>query len=101
MKSVILIITIAALHLFVGLWLFSMSFGHVFSVFDTGREFTVLEQINYYLVEILFFPIVTIVEATNYEGKNAVTQYLPFILNSVLWGILIEFAWNRISRAYK
>ena len=101
MKSVILVVVIATLHFFVGLWLFAKSFGHIFSVFDTGRELTLIERINYYLVEILFFPIVTIVEATNYEGKNVIAQYLPFMLNSVLWGILIFFAWNKISRLYK
>ena len=101
MKSVILVVVIATLHFFVGLWLFTKSFGHVFSVFDTGQELTLIERINYYLVEILFFPIVTIVEATNYEGTNVIAQYLPFILNSVLWGILIVFAWNKISHVYK
>ncbi len=101
MKSVILVVAIATLHFFVGLWLFTKSFSHAFSVFDTGRELTLIERINYYLVEILFFPIVSLVEATNYEGTNIIAQYLPFILNSVLWGILIAFSWNKISRAYK
>lgn len=101
MKSVTLVVAIATLHFFVGLWLFAQSFGHVFSAFDTSRELTLIEQINYYLVEILFFPIVTIVETTKYEGTNIIAQYLPFILNSLLWGILIVFAWNKISRLYK
>ena len=101
MKSIILVVAIATLHFFVGFWLFTKSFGHVFSAFDTGKELTLIEQINYYLVEIFFFPIVTIVEATKYDGENIIAQYLPFILNSVLWGILIVFAWNKISRIYK
>ena len=101
MRSVIVAVVVATLHFIVSLWLFAKSFGYVFTAFDTGRELTLIERINYFLVEILFFPIVTIFEATNYEGTNTITQYLPFILNSVLWGIFIVFVWSIISRIYK
>jgi len=91
MKSVILVFVISALHYFIGLWLSLKSFGHAFSVFDTGRELTLIEKINYLVVEILLFPIVTIIEATNYVGKGLISQYFPFMLNSMLWGIFIVF----------
>jgi len=94
MKSIVLVFAISALHFFVGIWLSVRSFGHVFSVFDSGRELTSIEKINYWVVEILFFPIVTIFEKSNYEGTSAINQYTPFILNSLLWGISIVFAYK-------
>ncbi len=94
-------INIQVTHFIVSLWLFAKSFAYAFSAFDTSRELTLIERINYFLVEILFFPIVTIFEATNYEGTSTIAQYFPFILNSMLWGIFIVIVWNVISRIYK
>jgi hypothetical protein len=94
MKSIILVFAISALHFFVGIWLSVRSFGHVFSVFDTGRELTSIEKINYWVVEILFFPIVTVFERSNYESASAIEEYIPFILNSILWGIFIVLSFK-------
>ena len=96
MKFIILAITISILHFMIGLWLSSKSFGHAFSVFDTGKKLSVLEKINNVVVEVLFFPIVTIFENTTYEGSNLIAQYFPFMLNSALWGILIVYGYNII-----
>ena len=94
MKSIILVFAISVLHYFVGIWLSVRSFGHVFSVFDSGRELTSIEKINYWVVEILFFPIVTVFEKSNFEGASAIEQYIPFILNSMLWGVFIVFTYK-------
>lgn len=94
MKSIISVFSISALHFFVGIWLSVRSFGHVFSVFDSGRELTSIEIINYWIVEILFFPIVTIFEKSNYQAVSAIGQYIPFILNSMLWGIFIVLSFK-------
>ena len=101
MKSLILVLTIAILHFVIGLWLSMKSFSHAFSVFDTGRELTLMEKINHLIVEVLFFPIVTIFETTNYEGRNVVAQYFPFMLNSILWGIFIAFGYKIIFHRSK
>jgi len=101
MKSIISVFVISALHFFVGIWLSIRSFGHVFSVFDSGRELTFLEKINYWVVEILFFPIVTIFESSSYEGTSEIAKYFPFILNSALWGIFIFFAYKLMFRRNK
>ena len=107
MKQVILVIVISIFHFVIGIWLSIKSFGHAFSVFDTGRDLTLLEKINYIIVEILFFPIVLIFEKSSYEGQNIFAQYLPFILNSILWGVLITYGCyfilkiNNLNRSYK
>jgi hypothetical protein len=98
MKSTILILAISALHFFISIWLSIKSFGHAFSFFDTGRELTHLEKLNYWVVEILFFPIVTIFERSSYEGSSEIAKYYPFALNSMLWGIFIFFAYKLIFR---
>ena len=96
MKSIISVFTISALHFFVGIWLSIRSFGHVFSVFDSARELTLIEKINYWVVEILFFPIVTIFENSSYEGTSEIAKYFPFVWNSIFWGIFIVFAYRLI-----
>ena len=96
MKSIISLFIISVLHFFIGIWLSIRSFGHVFSVVDSGRELTVIEKINYWVVEVLFFPIVTIFEKSSYEGTSGIAQYFPFILNSILWGIVIVFGYKLI-----
>ena len=97
MKSIALVLIVSVLHFFIGLWLSFRSFGHVFSGFDDGRELTLIEKFNYWAIEILFFPVVTIFENSSYEGMSKIAQYFPFILNSVLWGILIVFGYKLIS----
>jgi len=101
MKSVILVVIISVLHFFISIWLSIKSFGHAFSFFDTGRELTIIEKINYWAVEILFFPIITIIENTSYEDMSGLAQYIPFILNSMLWGILIVFGFKLIFKRNK
>lgn len=96
MKSIILVLTISIFHFMIGLWLSMKSFGHAFSAFDTGTELTMMEKINNLIVEVLFFPIVTIFENTAYEGTNVLAQYFPFMLNSAVWGILIVYGYNSI-----
>ena len=101
MKSVTLVVIISILHFFISMWLSIKSFAHAFSYFDTGRELTIIEKINYWVVEILFFPIVTIFENSSYEGTSGVAQYIPFILNSMLWGIFIVFGCKLIFNRNK
>ena len=91
MRSIILVVIASALHFFISIWLSIKSFAHTYSFIDTGRELTILEKINYWVVEILFFPIITIIEKTSYEDTSAITQYIPFALNSLLWGIFIVY----------
>ncbi len=101
MKSIILVFVISILHFFVGIWLSIRSFGHVFSVFDSGKDLTFMEKINYWVVEILFFPIVTLFEKSNYEGASSLGQYIPFILNSFLWGVFIVFTYKLLFNRNK
>ena len=96
MKSAFLALAISILHFVVGLWLFTKSFAYAFSAVDIGRQLTLIEKINYIVVEILLFPIVTLFENTTYEGTTLFTQYFPFMLNSALWGIFITYGYNII-----
>ena len=97
MKSIILVFVISAVHYFISIWLSMKSFANVYAYFDTRRELTAIDDINNWVVEILFFPIVTIFENSSYEGASVVAQYIPFILNSMLWGIVIVFVYKLIS----
>lgn len=75
MKSAVLALAIAIVHFVVGLWLSTKSFAHAFSAVDIGRQLTLIEKINYLVVEILFFPIITLFENTTYEGTTLFAQY--------------------------
>ena len=98
MKSIAFIFAISVVHYFMSIWLSFNSFGHIYSSYDTGRGLTFLENINYWVVEILFFPIVTIFERSNFEGTSEIAKLFPFALNSGLWGIFIFFAYKSIFR---
>ncbi len=65
-----------------GLWLSSKSFSSVVSAVYAHRELTFSGQINDLVADILYFPIVTIIVNTTYEGTSLFTKYIPFILNS-------------------
>ena len=97
MKSALLVVIISTIHFVAGLWLSIKSFSQTFSAFDMNRELTMLEKINYVIVEVLFFPVVTLFKTTDYEGENLITQYLPFVLNSALWGVCIVFGYKIIT----
>ena len=101
MKSVTIVLAISIFHFVLGLWLSIKSFSDVFSSFNTGRDLTLMGKITYIIVEVLFFPIVTMFEATNYEGASVVAQYFPFVLNSLFWGILIVFGCKIIFQKNK
>lgn len=101
MKPIILVVIISVFHYFISTWLSAKSFAHAYSFFDTGKELTILEKVNYWLVEILFFPMVIIFENSDYQGTNGLAQHLPFILNSLLWGIFIVFGCKLIFNGNK
>ncbi len=96
MKSVISVLLITTVHFVIGLWLAMKSFGQVIAAYDANRELDNIEKIIYLIVEVMFFPIVTIFERTGYEGTTYVSQYFPFFLNSLFWGVIIIFGYNFI-----
>ena len=96
MKSVISVFVISIIHLISGLWLSSKSFSSVVSAVNAHRELTFSEQINDLVADFLFFPIVTIFVNSTYEGTSLFTKYIPFILNSAFWGILIVYGYKII-----
>ena len=98
MKTIALVLACSGIHFFISFWLSIRSFSHTFSAFDTGRDLTILEKINYIAVEILFFPVVTIFEKTTYDGSGIIGQYIPFIMNSTLWGLVLVYGYKFLIR---
>lgn len=93
--------SISIIHYLISVWLSTKSFAHAFHYFDTGKELKIMQIINYWLVEMLFFPIVTIFENSNYVGTSGVASQIPFILNSMLWGVFIVFVCRLIINRNK
>lgn len=98
MKLISSAFVISILHFVFGQWLSSKSFSSVVTAVIEGRELTFAEKINDLAVNLLFFPIATLFINTTYEGSTIFTEYLPFILNSILWGVLIVYLCNKIFR---
>ena len=93
------IILFASVHFFLHLILFTYTFASAMEKFESGGATTLIEKICQFLVSILQFPIVSIFDAIKHSGAlPSVLQYIPFVLNSGLWGMLL---WLYLLRTIK
>lgn len=61
--------------------------------FDTGRSSTLMEKGIQTVSEALVFPLETLFLSIPFSTKIPnIIQYIPFLLNSLLWGTCIYIA---------
>ena len=98
-RSLAWIVAIAAVHFVVSLALLMLSFSDSMARFDTGEPRSVMGSVIYYMSELLAFSIVKIVEHTGLQFHSTITQYIPFMVNSLVWGWFVVFILRRLRRA--
>jgi len=93
------IIAIAIVHFVASLAFLMLSFSDSMARFDTGEPRNMMGSVIYYTSELLTFPIVKIIEHTDLRFHSTVTQYIPFMVNSLVWGWFVVFILRRFRRA--
>ena len=89
----------ASIHFFLHLILFMYSFSSSMNQFDSSEAATLVEKIGQFSASILQFPIVTTFHAIRPPGPlPPALQYVPFFLNSGLWGVVL---WLFLRRYFK
>ncbi len=76
-----------------------VSFSDSMARFDTGEPRSVMGSVIYYTSELLAFAIVKIVEHTGLQFYSTISQYIPFVVNSLVWGWFAVFILRRLRRA--
>jgi len=76
-----------------------VSFSDSMARFDTGEPRGVMGSVIYYTSELLAFAIVKIVEHTGLQFHSTISQYIPFVVNSLVWGWFAVFILRRLRRA--
>lgn len=98
-RPLVWIIAIAVVHFVVSLVLLMVSFSDSMARFDTGEPRSVMGSVIYYTSELLAFAIVKIVEHTGLQFHSTISQYIPFVVNSLVWGWFAVFILRRLRRA--
>lgn len=86
MKKTLIILTIAFLHFIISMAVFSVAFGMTMGRFDTGDAPGRVERVVALATNILHFPLVALLLPIFPRSVVGPLEYLPFILNSLLWG---------------
>ena len=93
------IILVAIVHFFISRALFIWSFGLGMARFDTGQPATALERIAEGVSNALDFPVVLFVNQLPTDRLPGFVGYIPFVVNSFVWGLVIWFMYSRIVNA--
>lgn len=101
MKKLIGILILAAGHLFVSLTAFFSSFAAGMSRFETGAPSSSLESALETLSAVLLFPVFPLAATILPKAAAFPFQYIPFLLNSLLWGACLYFSASGLVRRRK
>ena len=84
-------LVLAAGHFIMTWAVFLKTFTMTMARFDTGGQPTLAERAVDVVREILFFPLATITLRVPHIAKlfHGALGWIPFVLNSLLWGILV------------
>jgi hypothetical protein len=81
-------------HFIISFGLFLYTFDMTMARFDNGKPIGFLDRQANILSEILFFPLVPLARLLPNEWFLGVSGYLPFVLNSFLWAIMLYFGYR-------
>jgi len=89
---IIMALFVAAAHFVASFVLFFISFGELMSRFDNGEPASVGATILDTVLTVLHFPVLTVVDLFGYPAGSTLSEYAPFVINSLLWGCAVAFA---------
>ena len=98
MKKLFIILILAACHFVLSLVALFVTFGISMSRFDTGDPPSASETVIEWVADVLHFPLVPLAEASPVRFSSTWAEYMPFILNSLLWGAVIYYMVAYIKR---
>ena len=78
-------------QLVVGATVFAMSMGR----FDTGAPASFVERVLDILMNVLWLPLALPLVKVLHWNRGFPLEYIPFMLNSIVWGILLSWSWAR------
>ena len=94
------IILIAVAHFIVSRTLFIWAFGREMARFDTGQPPSGLDRVaGGGLSRVLDFPILPLINHLSSNWLPGLLGYLPFMVNSLIWGVIAWFVVSRIVNA--
>ncbi len=98
-RPLVWIIAIAVVNFVVSLAFLMLSFSNAMARFDTGELRSMIGSVIYCTSELLAFPIVKIIENTGLQFHSTITQHIPFVVNSLVWGWFVVVVLRRLRRA--
>jgi hypothetical protein len=87
---------LSLLHFFVLAMSFVVSFSFVMERFDDGGPITIREQIASTLTNVLSFPARLLWQQWASPDIPNIVEWLVVGANSVLWGLVVSYAWGRL-----
>jgi hypothetical protein len=91
MKKLIMILGLAACHFVVSMGAFFLSFAGSMSQFETGPPQSISKAALEMVSAVLLFPVFPLVVSIIPKAVPSSFQYVPFLLNSLLWGTVLYF----------
>jgi hypothetical protein len=91
MKKLIMITGLAACHFVVSMAAFFLSFAGGMSRFETGMPPSTSKAALEMVSSVLLFPVFPFVVSIIPKAVPSSFQYVPFLLNSLLWGTCLYF----------
>ena len=91
MKASFWVLGLALAHFAASRWLFLISFGIGMSQFDIGQPLTTRQALVTHVSDLLDLPVAPLIEAMPAGWFPGLWGYIPFFLNSVVWGTAIYF----------
>lgn len=92
MRKLLIILILSACHFAASLAALFLTLGASMSRFDTGDSATTSEIVVEWMAAVLRFPLVLLTEAlVPIRSSSSLAEYMPFVLNSLLWGAGIYY----------
>jgi hypothetical protein len=98
MRDVTLFAFVAGLHFITSVCLLVYTFGGSMARFDSGAPPGLAETLAEWLLAVLSFPLLTVLERLPELRFPGLLGYIPFALNASLWGIAVVVARGFFSR---
>ena len=89
------IVIFSFIHLGVSIAFFIISFSAGMDEFDGNGEITIFEEISQQITVILMSPMYLLWDSWASKHIHDVIENLLFILNSVIWGVAIEYLYSK------
>jgi len=87
-RRIFWVLLIAGTHFVLGRLVIPLATNRLLAITDNGQSFTWLVQLLIWITRVLYFPIITLsLYSREWFPGNLI--YIPIVINSLLWGILV------------